>query len=301
MYRGGVKALAMLAVLGACGSSADTPDAPLPPDAAPGCGCRYGSPHLAGAVTPEGADELSGLAVSAIPDTVWTHNDKGDVPRLFALTTHGAGKGIALLPGATAVDWEDIAVAPCGATSCIYVADTGDNLGTRLSVRIYEVDEPQDFRGMVELSYRGFDITYPDGPHDAEALFVDPRDGASYVITKQEGPVSTVFLMPRVTGAAGVATAMSTLTLAVGDRRVTAADLRADACGVRLLVRTYSSLWELSGPVGASVPQLLGTMPVSVPVAIEPQGESVAYLPSGHAYLTVTDGPAASLSRVTCE
>lgn len=288
-------------MLGACGSNAQAPDAAIEPDAAPACGCRYGSPRLAGAVTPDVANELSGLAVSvAIADTVWTHNDKGDTARLFALTTYGAGKGIALLPNATAVDWEDIAVAPCAGGSCIYVADTGDNLGARAQVRIYEVDEPAEIRGMVEVNYRAFDITYPDGPHDSEALFVDPRDGASYAITKQATSPSTVFRMPRVAGG-GTAATVATLTIPSGDLQITGADLHVDACGVHLLVRTYSALWELSAPVGATIAQLLAMPPVSVPVATEPQGESVAFLPSGHAYLTVTDGADPRLSRVSCD
>ena len=292
----------ILAVTAACGSSGDELPDVGPPDAAPACGCHYAQARLAGAVTPKGADELSGLAASlAMPDVVWAHNDRGDSARLFALTTHGAGLGIALLPNATAVDWEDIAVAPCGAGSCVYVSDTGDNLLDRASVRIYEVVEPHDLRGMVELDYRAFDITYPDGRHDAEALFVDPRDGASYVITKQMTSPATVYRMPRTPSAPAVASAVASLAIPSGDPRVTAADLHVDACGVRLLVRTYSSLWEVSAPPGASIAQLLAQPAASVPVATEPQGEAVTYLPSGHAYLTVSDGPEPRISRAACE
>src|SRR5206468_142617 len=96
------------------------------------CGCHYGQPHLAGAITPKGATEVSGLVASlTTPDTVWAHNDGGKNPRLFALTEYGAGKGIALLTNAIVVDWEDIAIAPCASGACIYVADTGDNTVTR--------------------------------------------------------------------------------------------------------------------------------------------------------------------------
>lgn len=292
----------MLAIsaTGACAGD-EHPD-PGPPDAAPACGCPYAQAHLAGAVTPKGADELSGLAASlAMPDVVWTHNDRGDSARVFALTTHGAGLGLVVLPNATAVDWEDIAVAPCGGGSCIYVADTGDNELVRASVRIYEVVEPLELRGKVELDYRAFDVTYPDGPHDVEALFVDPRDGASYVITKEVTSPATVYRMPRTPGSAAVASMVASLVVPSGDLRITAADLHVDACGVRLLVRTYSSLWELSAPPGASIPDLLAAPPASVPVAVEPQGEAVTYLPSGHAYLTVSDGPQPRISRAACE
>lgn len=288
----------VVACIGACGSN-DLPEVPV--DASHVCGCTYGNPQRVGAVTPDGADQLSGLAASlSSADTIWTHNDGDGVARLFALSIYGAGKGIANLPGVTAVDWEDIASGPCGTSACIYVADTGDNLLARTTVRIYEVDEPADFRGIIDANYRAFDIAYPDGPHDVEALFVDPRDQATYVITKQE-VAAVVFRMPRVAGSVATAVPVATFLPPANDLRVTAADLRIDECGVRLVIRTYSSMWELTAPTGTSISDLFSTTPVSVPVAIEPQGEAVAYLPSGHAYVTVTDGSDPEISHVSCE
>lgn len=290
----------VLACLAACGSDAGLPDAPI--DAGYTCGCSYGNAHVTGAVTPDGADQLSGLAASlTVPGRLWAHNDGNGKERLFALSTYGAGIGIALLPSATGVDWEDIAAAPCATGSCIYIADTGDNDRVRTAVRIFEVEEPGEFRGMVEANYRAYDIAYPDGAHDAEALFVDPRDHESYVITKEGTKPAQVFRMPRLDGQVATAVAVTTFLAPEDERRVTGADLRVDECGVRLLIRTYNSLWELRAPVGTSIPALLAVTPVSVPVAVEPQGEAVAYLPSGHEYVTVTDGDAPQLSRASCD
>ncbi len=290
---------AVVACIGACGSPAELPDASL--DAGYACGCAYSGARVAGAVTPHGANELSGLAASiATPGTLWTHNDGPGMARLFALSTYGTGNGIAILPGATAVDWEDIASARCGAGACLYVADTGDNDLTRASVRIYEVDEPAEFRGMIEANYRAFDVVYPDGPHDAEALFVDPRDQASYVITKQS-TIATVFRMPRQTATMATAVPVATFLAPENEPRVTAADLRVDDCGVRILIRTYSSMWELRSPAGTSIADAFAASPVSVPVAVEAQGEAVAYLASGQEYVTVTDGSDPVIARVACD
>jgi len=296
----------VLLVLAACGDDASTPtdasiDADLA-DAPPGCECTYGSAIGAGAITVSGANELSGLAASrAMTDTLWTHNDSGDTARLFAITTTGATKGIGTLQGATATDWEDIAIAPCGAGSCIYVADIGDNDLARASVRIYEVDEPAQIQGTANLTFRTFDIQYPDGPHNSESLFVDPRDGASYIITKQASNPSTVFRMPRTAGATATAVSIGTITIpGTGILLVTAADLHVDSCGVRLLVRTYDKLFELRAPAGATIPELLAATPVGVPVASEAQGEAVAYAPDGRSYLTVSEGNRPQLSRVVC-
>src|SRR4051794_13240359 len=93
--------------------------------------------------------ESSGVAVSrAHPNILWTHNDSGDGPFLYATDLHGTDRGAMVVPGANAIDWEDIALGPCPvpfvlqprprvtASSCIYLADTGDNLEQRSFVTI---------------------------------------------------------------------------------------------------------------------------------------------------------------------
>ena len=301
----------LVIVLAACGDDAGTTadaavDAPGgdAPDAGPSCTCTYGAVTNAGAVTTNGADELSGLAAShMIAGTLWAHNDSGDTARLFALGTTGTAKGIATLQAASADDWEDIAVAPCGAKECIYVADIGDNNLDRPSVRIYEVDEPAAIQGPVNATYRAFDIAYPDGAHNAEALFVDPRDGESYIITKQATNPSTVFRMPRTAGQQTTAVSVGTISIPTGSLLVTGADLHVDACGLNLLVRTYDGLYELHAPAGATIAQLVASPKKTVPSATEAQGEAVAYLPDGRSYLTVSEEPggaAPQLKRVAC-
>lgn len=305
------RAALLVVVLAACGDDgATTADAAVDgttvdtPDAGPNCTCTYGAVTNAGAVTTNGADELSGLVASRmIASTLWAHNDSGDGPRLFALATTGTAKGIATLQAATADDWEDIAIGPCGTKECIYVGDIGDNLMARATVRIYEVDEPAAIQGPVNVTYRGFDIAYPDGPHNAEALFVDPRDGESYIITKQATNPSTVFRMPRMAGVQSTAVSVGTISIPGGSLLVTGADLHVGACGLNLLVRTYDGLYELHAPVGATIAQLVAAPKKSVPSATEAQGEAVAYLPDGRSYLTVSEEPGGAtpqLKRVAC-
>src|SRR5213596_956580 len=82
--------------------------------------------------------ESSGVAVSrAYPDVLWTHNDSGDRPYVYATDLRGTDRGALLVPGAQAIDWEDISLGPCPlafvprARSCIYLADSGDNMEFR--------------------------------------------------------------------------------------------------------------------------------------------------------------------------
>ena len=130
--------------------------------------------------------ESSGVAVSrAHPDVLWTHNDSGDGPYLYATDLRGTNRGALLVPGAHAIDWEDIALGPCpvafplpprgktSAPSCLYLADTGDNMEFRPFVTVYAVPEPHpperasDTLGTTRAPAI-LNLRYPDGPHDVE-------------------------------------------------------------------------------------------------------------------------------------
>lgn len=301
----GVRAWSVVALLVfGCGDSSTTPDAAEIDAAvidAAGCSaCAYGQASAAGTIAMAGATELSGLAVSrALADTVWGHNDSGDTARLFAFTRTGAARGVLTLPAATATDWEDMAIGSCGASWCLYVGDFGDNNLVRNPIRIYEVDEPDAISGAVTATFRAFDVMYPDGPHNAEALFVDPRDGAAYVITKGANPAN-VYRLPLIAGVTATAELVGSIMAPAG-QVVTGGDLFADACDVRLLVRTYGGLFELrAGPL-ATIAELVAIQRVAVPVASELQGEAVAYTGDGAGYLTVGEAATATLSHVRCD
>jgi len=79
-------------------------------------------------------------------------------------------------------------VGPCPSGSCIFVGDIGDNKLERSSYGIYRVTEPSitsSVEGTVAFDY--FPFAYDDGPHNAEALVVDPVTGRVYVVLKEMG------------------------------------------------------------------------------------------------------------------
>src|SRR5258705_8076096 len=83
-----------------------------------------------GTVNINNLSQASGLAASQNNDAViWTHNDAGDRPRLFALDTHGPHLGTYTLPNSSNVDYEDLALGPGPVTNAqyLYVVDIGDN------------------------------------------------------------------------------------------------------------------------------------------------------------------------------
>jgi hypothetical protein len=138
--------------------------------------------------------EASGLTLShRTPGLLWAHNDSGP-PVLFALTTAGVVKGLVRVTGAEIDDWEDITVGACPGGSCVYIADIGDNGRTRRQIRIYRVAEPASGDSATKPA-EAFDAAYPDGAHDAEAMFVT-RDGRLFLITKDDPASTALYRFP---------------------------------------------------------------------------------------------------------
>jgi hypothetical protein len=133
--------------------------------------------------------EASGLAMSRqAPGRLWTHNDSGE-PVVVALDARGSVTGRVRLTGASVEDWEAIAVGPCGTGSCLHVGDIGDNDARRKRITIYRLPEPDKADGSASVA-DVFHASYPDGPHDAEALLIG-RDGRLHIVTKGEtGPIA---------------------------------------------------------------------------------------------------------------
>src|SRR5262245_13810032 len=127
--------------------------------------------------------EASGLALSTqFPNLLWSHNDSSDAT-IFAIGTDGAIRGRVRLAGASVTDWEAITVSPCRGGACLYVGDIGDNNLRRHGITIYRTREPSP-DDQITPSVERIEATYPEGPQDAEALFV--ANGSLFVVTKGE-------------------------------------------------------------------------------------------------------------------
>ena len=137
--------------------------------------------------------EISGVAASRQnPDILWVHNDGkgGDSRLVFAVST--SGKLAALVGFPIKVDdLEDIAIGPGPKTGAdyLYLGDIGDNDERRGEIRVVRFAEPQVSEargGQIEVeAAEEFRLTYPDGPHNAEALIVDPLNGDLFIVTKE--------------------------------------------------------------------------------------------------------------------
>jgi hypothetical protein len=239
--------------------------------------------------------EASGLAASgAQPDVFWAHNDSGDTARVFAIGTDGARLGTFRLGPtedgveASAVDWEDMAIDGDGR---LYLGDIGDNAAQRGHITIHRLPEPA-LEGGGPVNETSVEVTYPDGPRDAEALLIDPL-GESFVIIEKSlsgGPVG-VYAGPLAWPAPddpGLVTLERIGTYALPDGpefAVTAADLSVD--GRTLAVRTYGHIWDRED--GATVADTLGREPCEAPIPAEVQGEAIAVLPEAAGFATIPE------------
>ena len=297
-------AVAVAAAVAACQPPPSPP--PKPPVLEAACAHTL-TASTVGTIASNALAETSGIAASRRASGVWwVHNDSGDRARVFAIGNDGRDLGEFDLAGAAAVDWEDIAVGPgpSAGTSSLYLADIGDNAKSRSSVQVYRVAEPlvdpaaapgppQTLDGVATLN-----LTYPDGPHDAEALLVDPNTGDLFVVTKDlVGGVAQVFRAPAnlASGSTTALTQVATVSLGAG-QGVTGADVTR--AGDVVALRTYLSVVLYPRPAGQSLAQAFthascaGSAPPfgSATPASERQGEAIGFTPDGRGYVTVSEG-----------
>jgi hypothetical protein len=241
----------------------------------------FGEATAAGAVDEDALTEASGLVASGQHAGVfWTHNDSGDTARLYAIDESGASKGSLTLAGAIPEDWEDI--ARDGTT--LYVGDIGDNDKGRDEIAIWRVDEPATLDADGSAGASRMTLTYPDGPHDAEALvhhggslwiLAKDADGAAVYeadpsADEQELVLADVLVLPAEAGAGAEVSG-------------------ADAGDGRLYIRTESAV--LVYDLADGLPAALDGAPCLAPAPDDADGESIAATSSGYAALSEGSNP----------
>jgi hypothetical protein len=261
--------------------------------------------------------ENSAAAVSDDqPGVVFTINDSDNAPMLFAIDTTGADRGAWFVDSARNVDWENASMGPCGVPNgarCVYIGDTGDNFAHRSSVTIYRVVEPRTAAaGSVgHLSAERVVFSYPDEPHDVEAMYVAP-DTSVILITKRplrdargHPRPALVFRLPASAWRAKapvVAQLIDSLPIVPGSapwRLITDAALSPDAR--YLAVRTYAQVYVFAtdsgtGRVNASVPPAV----CNVYNAVDESGEGVGWLGTSRRLILTAEGRDSPLRIVTC-
>lgn len=274
----------------------------------------YGPSAQRGTVADDDLDELSGIAVSQrTPGVLWVLEDHLGANVVYALDYAGSSLGKVTLAGAENNDWEDIAVHPCGDTTCVYVGEIGDNDHDRTYHAVLRFPEPVMTLGTetnVTLTPEIFPYALPEDTFiDSEALAILP-DGTPVVFSKEyDDEMSTAWAFPELDTAQTVTLVehgrFSTSDVDDGPGgAVTGADLWPD--GSRLLLRTYGHVWEYTLPLvnGLADVSSLDALPTAAREALhtgaERQGEAIGYDTVNRAYWTVAEGAGSALWYTGC-
>jgi hypothetical protein len=271
--------VALMVGVAGCGGGKDAGAPPQPvitPQAARPALCGPLHAERLGTIRGGNVSELSGLTRTS-DGRLFAIEDSGNSATLIALRRDGRVLRRVPVPGAQNVDWEDIAARGRE----LFVADIGDNATTRPSIQVYRV-------GPVT---RTITLRYPDIPHDAETLLVDPLRNEMLVVTK--GLLDArVYRAPLAGG-----TMRRGPRLAFG--LVTAGAISAD--GRTVVLRSYDQLavWRRRGrePLTRTLTREPCVSPTSL--AREGQGEAIALDAGARAILTAPEGEQPELRRWT--
>ncbi|MFZ9733134.1 MAG: hypothetical protein ACO3BA_07190 [Schleiferiaceae bacterium] len=242
--------------------------------------------------SPVALTESSGaVACTWNPRAIWVIEDGGAGPMLYLIHTH-SGKILAKLQlqtGWSNIDWEDLAhfTGPDGAP-WLAIAEIGDNDAVHPSRAVYALPEPpatldttlNGIQPWTPPATKVWNYTYPDGPRDAESMFVDPVDGQLYLVSKRDFR-NRIYRLPAQPSSTGLDTATF-----LGDTPLfmtTAADRRIMPSGrAPIVVRSYGRLYYWDAAANESAEEVLQRTPTQLPYTEqEAQGEIFAWLPDG--------------------
>jgi hypothetical protein len=246
--------------------------------------------------------EASGLAVGRrVPGRLWAHNDSGK-PTLFTIDARGSVTGQVQVMGAEIEDWEALAAGPCGAGSCLYIGDIGDNNAHRSHITVYRVPEPAANETSAAVQ-DALHATYPDGAHDAEALFVMP-DGGIFIVTKGDTGSVALYRFPKDVrgGQAHMLERVGTRGSNQVERGDRVTDAAASPKGDWILLRSLSRL-TFHRPADLFAGNWQPAATIDLKGVGEPQGEGVAIGQDATVYLAGEGGGLSrpgTFARLTC-
>ncbi|HVQ88805.1 MAG TPA: MFS transporter [Actinomycetes bacterium] len=233
--------------------------------------------------------ESSGMSVSQLHRGVaWIVNDSSNGPYVYGVDESGATVARLTLANVSNRDWE--ALAPGvddGGDPALWIGDIGDNDARFESIKLYRISEPTQLRDQ-QVRWRRYELDYPDGAHNAEALMVDPNDGTIYVVTKEA-------LGAGVYSTNGTPEPGSVTTLQrVGAAPMFVTDGAISPDGQQVALRSYTSMYLFGADAflhGDDDGNRYG-------LPRQPQGETLAYLRNGRSVLVGSEGVGTAIYEV---
>jgi len=240
----------------------------------------YEGPFVVGHTPKDHLPEVSGMVQSREPFVLWMINDSGDEPIIYAVDIRKGLLSKHKLAGAVNVDWEDLAItmprakpdSSSTAPKVIYIADIGDNNAKRMTVTIYRIAEPDVFASSTipASEIEKFELTYPDGPRENEALLVDPLTGELVIVTKRD-------VKARIYSCDALKTSPAQLSFRgeLPFTLITAGDVASN--GNTVILKNYHKAWEWTRNPKEPLWRALLREGKRIPYGPELQGEAVCY------------------------
>ncbi len=224
-----------------------------------------------------GIREISGaVAARRYKKTLWIQQDGGNPERIDAIRPNGSARASIRVTNARNRDWEDIGFWD----GKIWIGDIGNNSRRAGVFQIYWFKEPRLSASSVRAKM--MTLRYPDGGHNAEAMFV--TGGNLFIVSKEKnletGTVYKVDVSPVRNGASRTMRRIDTVPIG----NISAADV-----GPRgILIRNYRHglLYRWRGP--HTVADALRGSPCGVEVG--PGAESIAFSRWNRATYSIPEG-----------
>ena len=255
----------------------------------------YSAPKIAGTIENKKITESSGIAASPCQTHVlWTHNDSGDKPIIFAINTKGETLGEFRVKGAENYDWEDIAALKNKSGECfLYVGDIGNNTRVRGEFNIYRIKEPSvsDKNSSSTETAEKIKFSYPDFRHDSETLMVQPQTGDIYILSKRLSGASAVYKLKSGfdLNKTNTLEKITDFTVpAVPNGFLTGGDISPD--GKRVILCDYFQAYELTLPESAkNFDDIWKQKPLKIELGERKQGEAVGYSADGNSIFATSE------------
>jgi hypothetical protein len=255
--------------------------------------------------------EISGVAPSARhPGIFYVHNDSGDPARFFAVTPKGKLLAMFYFTNAdhsniNVKDCEDIAAGPGPEKGehYIYLADIGDNIGWRNTIKVYRFKEPGITKPADTIIAATYTLKYPDGARDAETLMVDPVDKMIYILSKREDSVGIYGFPINSSNASTIVMQSYGRIFFQGkrhDKWVLSGDISSNGKGI--LVKTNNGVYYFKRQGSEPVYQTLQHVPVQQKKFIpHGQQEAIAFAHGNKGYYVMAEGKNSPVYYYTLE
>ncbi len=263
----------------------------------------FSAPKIIGKISTSEIKESSGLVVSQCNKNIlWTHNDSGSDPKIYALDLKGNLLGIWNVSNAENVDWEDIATRKIDNNCYLYIADTGNNFRIRDNLTVYKVLEPSVQANSKYLETKtkkakSIKFSYPDSNNDAEALLVNSQSGDIFVAAKSMSGAAGLYKLQE-NEASGIAKKVAEIELpALPNGMITGGDFSKD--GKHIVFCDYYAAYEYTVSNDSdSLSQIFKKEPYIIELGTRKQGEAIAYSPDGNSIYASSEKKNSPLIRV---